>query len=220
MYENLDFSDRTKSFPEVFILSTQRSGTHLLLSCLNKHSKIHGRGEIFEKFKRGGIIEDNIPDKINIGILMYVHFDIYNRLGGDLKNHKIIHLLRDPLAVALSRLQREADKKKMGSIFKPHYHKDSPDERKLATSSERGIVDTIKADKLAMEIESTQKKYINQLKNIPHLEIHYEELVPDNKGIEQLSPQISELLLNYLDLKNDVQSLFTTYIKTGIRYTD
>ena len=69
--------------PQVLIFSTQRSGTHLLASFFEQHPQIHVRGEAFLRYERTGTITENIPGKLNMGILMYNQVLTMESLGGD-----------------------------------------------------------------------------------------------------------------------------------------
>ena len=196
----------SNKFPQALIFSTQRSGTHLLLSFLNKHPNVHGRGEIFLKYKRTGQIEDNHPDKLNVAILMYDQLPVFKKLGGVLKDLKIIHLIRDCHFVALSRLQAQADKKKQGLDYQAHYHKEDP-------LKEQGIPELSRLDQLKNEIDQEQRQFVKLLKNLDHLELKYEEIVQNDQSVEFLDQEVQQRLLRYLDLETVPFRLYTTLIK-------
>ena len=105
--------------PDCVILSHPRSGTHFLLSCLSSHSRVHGRGECFLQWARcnmsvGNWIYQNRPERLNIAIVMYSTVRIFESLCGPLTHVPLIHLKRDPFAVALSNAQLQADTKHFG----------------------------------------------------------------------------------------------------------
>ena len=195
--------------PQVIILSTQRSGTHLLLSFLENNSLMHRRGEIFWYYRQGRNIGFNKINKINIGILMYNQIYIFEKLGGILSDVKIIHLLRDPKQVAKSQVQMIKDKELLGDKFKGHLYKGE-------SMPERAIISPDDIVILENEIRQSQKKYIQLLKNIPHLELHYEDIVPDQKTVEQLDQKIKKKILKFLHLKDDHLVYKTDLIKTAV----
>ncbi|HEY4789022.1 MAG TPA: sulfotransferase domain-containing protein [Bacteroidales bacterium] len=195
--------------PEALILSTQRSGTHLLESFLTKHPQIVGQGELFNRYHKLGILERKVEGKLNIGILMYNQMYIFEKLGGAFINHKIIHLIRNPYNVALSRLQMTADKAKQGNLYKAHYHNHE-------SINERGVPDLSKLIELTNEINAVQQKYIELLKDTNHLLIKYEDFVKNDENAVELDEDVQSKILQFLCLENVSFKLYTTYIKTGI----
>lgn len=203
--------------PQVIILSTQRSGTHLLESFLASHPGINGRGEMFLRLQRSGIIENNVNGKINIGILMYDQIHIFKELGGNFFNHKIIHLLREPFAVALSLLQMQADKKETGANYKAHYQKTKlSDKKPNSFISQRGVLDITYLETLKDSILKEQEKHIEQLKSIYHLQLRYEDLAPGNETVEYLNAITQGQLTSFLELPSEPRIFHTAYLKTGI----
>jgi hypothetical protein len=202
--------------PEVIILSTQRSGTHLLESFLAKHPLFHAKGEMFLKFIRSNVLVENAPGKINIGILMYGQLRTFLQLGGFEYNPKIIHLLRNPYNVALSRLQMGADRVQMGEAYQAHFHIEDlsrPEIKKML--DERIRPDLTEVETLASKITEEQQVFIQMLENTPHLQLNYEEIVRDNESVRILDKEIQSRILSYLDVPDDCE-LYTTYYKTGI----
>lgn len=203
--------------PEVIILSTQRSGTHLLESFLVKHPMFHGKGEMFLRYTRSGVLLENVEGKINIGILMYSELPIFFALGGSNYNPKVIHLLRDPYKVALSRLQMEADKSQLGSAYRAHYFIDelsNPEVKKIL--DERISPDLTRVESLAASIAESQQKHIRLLESIAHLQISYEEIVKDDESVHVLDKEIQRRLLSFLDVPADNTDWHTHFYKTDI----
>jgi len=192
--------------PQVLIFSTQRSGTHLLASFFEQHPQIHVRGEAFLRYERTGTITENIPGKLNMGILMYNQVLTMESLGGTLLQQKIIHLLRDPKAVAQSRLQVQADKKVLRKQYRAHYYEGE-------TLPQGGIPDLSGLEDLARSIEQEQVKYKEVLKGVPHLELHYEDFVHPGRSISILDQDIQVRILSFLGLPKSGIPLYTKYIK-------
>lgn len=203
--------------PEVIILSTQRSGTHLLDSILRKHPMIHGKGEMFLRYRRKGTLLNNVEDKINIGILMYSELSIFLKLGGGAYKPLIIHLLRNPYDVALSRLQMRADRLKLGNSYKAHCKINELEKPEVSKRlKDRIEPDDSSIDSLVCSIAENQQKHVLMLKNIPHLQINYEEIALDNESVTVLNKEVQKKLMIFLNLSDDDFKLSTSYYKTGI----
>jgi hypothetical protein len=198
--------------PEILIISHPRSGTHLLESFLKGHPMINGRGVIIVKYEEKGIIETNKIFKFNVGILMYEHISTFEKLGGILKKHKIIHLVRNSKDVALSILQMKADKIIQHSNYVAH-HKENE------IIPIRGKIIYSKKQLLIMErmVEYRQKKYSEELRKFGCLELSYESIAPNNTTVKELDKKISKAIFDYLGIKiDDGCNLQTKYVKTGI----
>jgi hypothetical protein len=200
--------DMKIDLPQIFILSTQRSGTHLLESFLLSHPQINNRGEIFDTLQKKRIPLPNKKGRFNIGILMYNQIPIFQASGGHFENHKIIHLTRNPAHVALSQLQAVADKKLHGTIYRAHTLKHQPPQKK-------GTPDMSTFGELAHKISLEQRKHTDLLKTINHLPLNYEDFVSNNQNVEFLNEDVQRRILKYLNLKDVSYRLFTSYIKTG-----
>lgn len=198
--------------PEILIIGYQRSGTHLLESFLKNHPLINGRGEIFLKYEQNGRIEKNKESKINVGILMYGQMSAFEKLGGILKKHKIIHLVRNSEDVALSLLQAEADKKIQGSDYKAHYKENEIMPEHYKIKYRKALLLIIKK-----RIYAKQRKYSEELSKSGCLELTYESIAPNNKTVKELDKNLTKMIFDYLEIKIDgACKLQTRYIKTGI----
>lgn len=207
--------------PQVIILSTQRSGTHLLQSFLSRHPMINGRGEMFLRYMRTGNLDSNLDGRINVGILMYSEIAVFLKMVESLDNDldlKIIHLLRDPGNVALSRLQMEADKKMLGSSYQAHFHTTEQEDNYKKFINARKALDSSRLDVITKQVTHDQYQFTEMLKDTPHLQLYYEEIAPDNKPVEQLNKATRNKLFNFLGLDAGDLTFYTTYIKTGIHH--
>lgn len=202
--------------PDFLIFSTQRSGTHLLESFLKGHPQVNGRGEFVLRYKRTGILEKNIENKLNLGIVMYNQMDVFQHLNGSLTAGKIIHLLRNAEDVALSQRQMHADKMKFGSSYKAH-HSAKADAKDNYIYANRDKVSILELQERIEHIKSQQDYYCSALRPIPHLEIHYEDFVPHNTSVAILNKITFEKISDFMGLKKiPNKNLRTDYIKTGI----
>jgi hypothetical protein len=202
--------------PEILIISHQRSGTHMLESFLKSHPMINGKGEILLKYETSGLLEKNQQNKKNVGILMYGQMNTFERIGGILKKHKIIHLLRNPEDVALSILQMKSDKEIQKSDYKAHYKENE-------TIPKRNNLKYSKLELLILEkmIAYKQIKYSEILSKIGCLEITYESMAPNNKTVKELDGKIAKRIFEFLDLKMENPcKIQTRYIKTGINISN
>jgi hypothetical protein len=119
--------------PYAIIVSHPRGGTHVLESCLASHPKIHKRSECVLRYKqlagqkklpralRDQRIFTNQAGRVNIAIVMYAELPLFEQLCGPVTRFKIIHLLRNPEAVARSFAQWEANKALYGNKARAHY---------------------------------------------------------------------------------------------------
>lgn len=201
--------------PRTLIISTQRSGTHLLVSLIGHHPEVKAYGEIYLKFRRSGRFPKVEENCASIGILMYSQLATFYKLGGNLGNHKIIHLLRQPHDVAMSRLQMAADKKSLGPQYKAHYRSNSALHKEIFDDNLRESPDLSKLKVITARIAKQQKLFKIKLQNIPHFEINFEDICPRNQQITTLNGNLSNSLLNFLGLPN--WELSTKYLKTGIK---
>ena len=150
---------------------------------------------------------------------MYSELPVFFDLGGMNYDPKIIHLLRDPHKVALSRLQMEADKLQLGDAYRAHYFIDElsdPEVKKIL--DERISPDLTKIRELASFIAESQQQHIRLLENIAHFQVNYEEIVRDNASVSILDKGIQSRLLSFLNVPDDSGDLYTTFYKTDIAH--
>jgi hypothetical protein len=196
--------------PEAIILSHSRSGTHFLEASLGNHPKVHQRGECFLRYeqfiaencreqlkkppRRGSHRYKNIPDKLNIAILMYPNVPfVTNELRFSLQAVKIIHLLRNPRHVAISCAQMEADRFHFGDGFKAHYKLDQPSHEHVPIREKR-------IQEIKQEVMAFQNDFSEKLKNHPHvLTINYDE-VTKNQQMNEIPERLASEWLNFLGL--------------------
>jgi hypothetical protein len=204
--------------PDVVILSHPRSGTHLLHSALSSHPKIHGRGECVLRYgRRNEEVQTefppiwvrtfrNSPGHINVAIVMYAMVALFEELCGRLKDHKLIHLIRDPDRVATSLAQLEADKIVLGSNYKSHY-------RMNETLPPSANISPMKIQRIAAKVAADQRLYVLALASHQNcLTITYEALTR-NQEVSTIPAPISIKVLTFLGL--DFFELTTTLRKTG-----
>jgi hypothetical protein len=194
--------------PEVIIFTIQRSGSHLLLDLLESHPDINGRRELFyNRTERRQLELPYVEGKVNVAILHYGQLDNFYYFGGELKKVKIIHLLRNPRNVAISILQLVADRK-LNKNIKGHQ-----EVRKYY--GERAEIDVSQLpDRISKTIEK-QNAEIEMLKDMEHLQIRYEDFVPDEKSIEYLDDDIAKRILDFIGLEYR-DRLRTKLVKTRV----
>lgn len=210
--------------PEVIILSTQRSGTHLLQSMLGSHSLVQTRGEFILDYRRrraAGIASPELEPSevvgfryrrrqgfVNIGIVMYGQVAEFEAWCGPLRTSKIIHLIRDPLDVARSRLQMKRDREILGEKYRAHYH-----------TKDTVVLPPIYRDPdesaLALKVKESQEHHIRLLESENNiLTISYEEIC-GNRQIDKLNENLAKRLFDFLGL--DVEEATTGLVKTSER---
>ena len=206
--------------PQVLILSTQRSGTHLLQSFLSQHHNVKAHGELFLKFRRNGRLPAMAPDKVNVGILMYNQFPIFleaTKAVNESENCKLIHLLRDPHDVALSCLQMEADKNMLRGEFRAHFvTTDSDDIAQYIKPETRAKPDLLKLPAKKQKTIEQQNIFIEVLKDKEHLEVRYEEMAPCNAEVRAIDPWLQYKLFAFVGLDDIPVDRSTPYRKSGI----
>lgn len=204
--------------PDAVILSHQRSGTHFLLATLASHPKIAGRGECvlgYRRYLSTGRINPamsnnfkNQPHKLNIAIVMYSQVSLFEQLCGSLFNFKIIHLLRNPHATALSLAQWHADRDYGRGEYLPHYRVGQmmPQPRPISMQ---------KVALLEKQIVEVQKRYLRKT-NIycDVLQVAYEDLT-QNQQTNRLDQYWARVLLEFLGC--DDAPLTNSLQKTGTR---
>lgn len=210
--------------PDVIILSTQRSGTHLLQSMLGAHSRVQTRGEFILQFRRkraAGIDAPELepaeltgyrfrrrPGFVNLGIVMYGQIKEYEALCQPLLSTKIIHLIRDPQHVARSQLQMKRDRDVLGDKYRAHYH--VRDAAMLPP-----VVAHPEEHELAEKIRASQAYHLDLLEGKPDVfTISYEEICQDRQ-VRQFDEKLAARLFAFLDL--DVEAVSTELVKTSAR---
>jgi hypothetical protein len=207
--------------PDAVIFAHQRSGTHLLQSSLASHPQVHGRGEFVLLYKRAcRRVQENVkptndrplayvnkPHRLNIGIVMYSEKAIFEGLCGPLSAFRVIHLLREPLQVATSVAQMEADRAALGEKFRAHYNLDECPPAHAEYSTDR-------IAPLVAKVAALQEKYVLELRHYPRvLTVSYEEITA-GKQVAEIPAGIAHRLLGFLELKEE--GLRNTLRKTGL----
>jgi hypothetical protein len=201
--------------PDAVIVSHQRSGTHFLASSLASHPKIHDRGEFVLRHQRGQPSDDgtghhpaftNLPNHLNIGIVMYSEAERFERLCRRLNECKVIHLLRNPRDVAVSQIQMEADRARLGIAFRAHY-------RIADTPPEPAPIDVKAVEGREKAVRSVQRTYANRFKlHCDILTVSYDEIT-NNCQVNIVPEPIAVRILSFLGLT--YSPLTTTLRKTG-----
>lgn len=111
--------------PDAIIFAHPRSGTHFLQASLSSHTKVHSRGEFLIHYERTGkepreFIFFNKPNKVNIAIVMYAQLPLFEYKFGSLEGSLVIHMIREPAAVALSLAQMKTDRALIGAKYEAH----------------------------------------------------------------------------------------------------
>lgn len=170
---------------DFLILTTQRSGSHMLASALNSHPSISCEGEITS---RGVSTDDSVIEpsagETRGAILMYNRW----HTPGKFPASKIIHLVRNPCNTAQSRVANEQSKKLKGREHRAHYWKKVTREfeigRKVLRETENDIKNEIY--RMRKEIQRTS-----------HMEISYEELT-GNTSITQVPQESADRISAFL----------------------
>jgi hypothetical protein len=191
--------------PYAIIVSHPRSGTHLLESCMASHPKIHKRSECVLRYKqlldkktrktalRDQRIFKNQAGRVNIAIVMYAELPLFEQLCGPVTRVKVIHLLRNPVAVARSFAQWEANKARYGKKARAHYkagEKPAPN----APFSEESI------RSITREVKKQQKKHVALFaRHLSALTVAYEEFT-DNQQVGHLPEEFCQKILGFIGL--------------------
>jgi hypothetical protein len=214
--ENMD--SPSVETPDAIILSHARSGTHFLLSSLASHPAIHGRGEFilrYQRWRQDGNVEiispdgvglfSNLANRFNIGIVMYPCVEAFENLCGPLHDCQIIHLLRNPADVAISLVQMEADRAKLGSSFRAHSRITEPPPVHFEIDFEAVAMQKERIGKV-QEIFSRRLASCSKV-----LSISYEEIT-NNRQVNLVDEAIAARILSFLRLA--YSPLSTTLRKT------
>jgi hypothetical protein len=201
--------------PNAIIIAHQRSGTHMLLSSLRSHSKIHGRGECVLRYKRsrrpgahqpGPYIFKNDPDRLNISIVMYSEIKIFESLCGPITEFKVIHMIRDARRTAWSVAQMESDRKVLGTEFRAHCLMEGMPLPHASISEE-----TVSG--IEQRILAKRGQYEGILRNHDnYMTISYEEITHD-RHVDMIAPEIALRVLSFLGL--GYEPLIPKFRKTG-----
>lgn len=161
---------------DYIILCHQRSGSHLLCTLINSHPDIACIGETNEK----------MPELYNAKGKIVGKIEMYNRVKDitKYKNVKIIHLIRNPYDTARS------DWINCTKKFPAHVKEKSSFEIKLNKKE---------IEKRAIGIEEMHNKFKNLIKNLNHIEIHYDDL-SKNKSVSEINESIEYKILDFLNV--------------------
>ena len=173
---------------DYIIVCNSRSGSHLLCTLLNSHSKIACTGETDEEMD-----ELKNAQGENIGCI------VFNRLflrGRWKETNKIIHLTRDPLKMAISRY-----------VFN---HTSSRPRHSTELIDIRCNLDMNAIKKDAKMITEEEIEIRRILKNCNSIEVSYEEMTND-KNIKELNQKITKKLLDFIDV--EYETLTTNLVK-------
>jgi len=136
-------------------------------------------------------------------------YNQWRAFGSLLVAPKIIHLVREPYAVAKSNLATNAGHKGRSWEDREQHHFFEPVQRSFVLE-ERGI---------EHRVQSLRRKVSNArtlLKDIDHMEISYEEIT-GNKSVSRLSSGVSKKLTDFLGVEEAV--LITEFVKPDTVYT-
>lgn len=162
------------------ILTCQRSGSHMVSSALNSHPEIHCVGEV-----------DNIDPLNNV----YGEIKHYNQDPDLDKYDRIIHLIRDPESVAMSRQSQRIS-------HEPHNLGDQ--------KHETHELDGEQVKKEAQHIKEIQDEMRLRVENLDHLEVNYEDIVEN--GYDNI---LDYLEVDIIPLKSGYKKLNRTYVIKG-----
>ena len=174
---------------DYLIVCNSRSGSHLLCTLLNSHSKIACLGEDGEKMD---ILKNARGEKTG-----HIVFNRqFMRFAKIQRSNKIIHLTRDPLKIAISRYIFNHTNVRPRHFTETVYIHSNLD------------MNTIKKDVIIIKSEEEEIRHI--LKKYNSIEITYEEMTND-KNIKKLNKETTKKLLDFLDV--EYETLTTKLIK-------
>lgn len=180
---------------DYMILSTQRSGTHLLATLLNSHPKIACYGENREKLPE--LLKSE--GKIRGRIVMYNRFKGY-RSRNDINKIKIIHLIRNPFDVARSRWVNSQKK------FPGHVRE------KRDYSIELNYKKIYEMEKV---IREEQNRHRTIIKNTDYIEIKYED-ISGGRDVVEVDNAATRKILDFLGA--DRRKLIATIRKPNWKF--
>lgn len=184
---------------DFIILCTQRTGSHMLASALNAHPDISCCGELRPK----DIVVPSSGD-VTGAILMYSN---WRDFGVRVSASKIIHLVRDPDNTAKSRLVNNKDKEEQKKKHKAHF----------LEKVDRGFeIDVKQVGDLSGSIRKKVKRARGWIRDIPHIEVTYEELT-ENVSVSQLPTEVAKRITDFLGLS--YAPLITELVKPNTTYT-
>ena len=145
----------------------------------------------------------NMAGALNIGIVMYSQVPLFESHCCGLCEIPIIHLLREPNAVARSVVQMRADKCRLGTLYKPHYR---AGERPHA----KAVIDPMSVGRWTERVAASQAEFAARIRgNARVLSLNYEELTGNRETSELPRAKAEEILaflgLPYCRLVNDLQ---------------
>lgn len=180
------------------ILCHQRSGSHLIQTCLNSHPDIYCFGEL------GFAKELDPPAECRVvgAIIMYNQWD---RLDGQVRIQRFLHLVRNPRDTALSLARNERDKALRGSTHRAHYRKgeELPPAYEVSAEEVRSWQE---------RVERYQARFKDTLAKRKTLTLTYESLT-NNSSVEQLPEREGRRILAFLGVP--YYPLSTTLVKSG-----
>lgn len=172
----------------------------MLASALNSHPDISCEGEVGR--------EDDVitasTGTISGAILMY---NRWRTFGKRFEACKIVHLTRNPVNTAKSRLANSQDSKRGANRHGAHFFE--------ATDREFSI-----SEKRAGEVEASIRSDIKRMRiaiaDIPHVEVSYEELTGDT-SVTEIAAGVSGRLIDFLGASP--AKLSTNLVKPTTIYT-
>lgn len=185
---------------DFFILTAQRSGSHMLASALNSHPSISCEGEL----GRPDDVIKSSKGEVKGAILMYRHWHMF---GDQFTARKILHLVRDPYNIARSRLANEQDKKQKKWEHEAHFREKVSREFELDGKMLGEVRDAVKDE---------TRRIRNDLRQTLHMEVSYEELTGD-VSVTEIPQEVSDKLTSFLEVPS--ASLSTDLVKPDTTYT-
>jgi hypothetical protein len=181
------------------IVCLQRSGSHMLASCLASHPSIGSFGEFVGRVRA-------VPfptEPVVIGIIMYSQW--HRALADGVIVDRVIHLLRDPTHTAISQLQNRAQRALNGAEHRAHAKQGQALPRLHP-------IDRREIEPLGAQNAAAQAEMRRTLGPRPLLEVRYEALT-QGRSISELPAAEARRLLDFLTLP--MARLHTRYVKTG-----
>ncbi|MGH7789892.1 MAG: sulfotransferase family protein [Candidatus Binatia bacterium] len=181
------------------IVCLQRSGSHLLASCLDSHPLVGSYGEFIGRPQPAPFP----PDPIVVGIIMYDQWD--KALAAGVEIERIIHLVRDPRQSSVSALRNRQNRAIHGAAHRAHALRGEP--LPVVHPVDPSAVERVAAGRAAELVAFRER-----LRGRDVLEVRYEALTGD-RSISALPDAESRRLLEWLGLP--FARLHTSYVKTG-----
>lgn len=189
-----------------YIVCHSRSGSHLLGTLLNSHSKIACVGEA------GELLEELSNARGEKTGRIISHYE-FLKLIENKKLNKVIHLIRDPRQLAISRDAHSSRLRKFTEENPPQsgdIHFTKPTDI-YCSRDMKYILDETKL------IRKQREEMRGILKSFDSIEISYEEMT-NSKSIVELNHETTIKLLNFLEVEHE--TLSTTLVKARHIYTN